>query len=79
MPQQTRIGGGLAQVQARPPSHSLGAIEDRLTELGYDGIEFEARGRDWVATSFIGSYRAQAIGPSRLRAAQELVRVVTRP
>ena len=79
---QTGLGGGLAQAQARR-SHvpdSLRAIEDDLVERGYDGLVFESRDGEWVARTYTGKgQRIEVIEPTKVRAAQSLVRSITRP
>jgi len=71
------IGSGLGRAQLFV--RSVDEAVDIIAPLGYDGIEFEQRGRDVIATSHNAKgQRAQAMGHNRVVAAQTLVKVITR-
>ena len=58
---------------------SVRDAEDMIRSFGYDGLSFESRGRDVAAISHNArGQRAEAIGRDRVRAAQSLVRVLSR-
>ena len=76
----THIGNGVGRIQAIRTDGSLRHIEDDLSSLGYDGIDFEPLGREVRATSYNArGQKVEALGRNEVLAAQSLVRVLRRP